>query len=352
MRISPHWDQQARKCASLVIAGRPRYEKIQQRCGVPWYIVGLLHLLECSCAWNKHLHNGDPLTRRTVRVPKGRPVGGKPPFTWEDSALDALDYDGLTKVTDWELPDGGPNIARIAYCFERYNGFGYRPRGIPSPYLWSGTQHYKSGKFTSDGVFSTSAVSKQLGTMPVLWYILTTPKTVVPKPEKTGLLESIMRKFFPIVMAGAVLVAGASGAFAADASVAVQIPIGDLAAQLAGTLAGAVTQVLLWFVLIISAKLPGPIASFIKAQLTEQLLSRAVDYGVNAVEGATKGKVLDVNTGNAVLNEALAYAVTQGAPWLIKWLGGPSGLVHRLVARIPLDETVSSDALGVNRVGG
>ena len=29
---------------------------------------------------------------------------GKPPFTWEQSAIDALQFDGLTTVTTWTLP--------------------------------------------------------------------------------------------------------------------------------------------------------------------------------------------------------------------------------------------------------
>jgi len=45
-------------------------------------------------AWNVyssfklHLHNGDPLTARTVNVPKGRPKTGQPPFAWGISAKD------------------------------------------------------------------------------------------------------------------------------------------------------------------------------------------------------------------------------------------------------------------------
>jgi hypothetical protein len=46
---------------------------------------------------------------------------------------------------------------------ERYNGFGYRPKGIHSPYLWSFSNHYTKGKFTADGHFDGDAVSKQIG---------------------------------------------------------------------------------------------------------------------------------------------------------------------------------------------
>ncbi len=46
---------------------------------------------------------------------------------------------------------------------EQYNGLGYANRGIPSPYIWSGTDQYKSGKYVRDGVFDPNAVDTQLG---------------------------------------------------------------------------------------------------------------------------------------------------------------------------------------------
>ncbi len=46
---------------------------------------------------------------------------------------------------------------------EKYNGLGYAARGIPSPYVWSGTDQYRSGKYVRDGVFDPSVVDRQLG---------------------------------------------------------------------------------------------------------------------------------------------------------------------------------------------
>ena len=61
---------------------------------IPWWFVAVIHDLEASRNFNAHLHNGDPLTHRTVHVPKNRPPGN-PPFTFEESARDALTLDGL-----------------------------------------------------------------------------------------------------------------------------------------------------------------------------------------------------------------------------------------------------------------
>lgn len=124
--------------------------------GIPWVFIGALHGLECCFRLDQHLHNGDPLTARTTHVPKGRPVTGKPPFTWRESAVDALRLKKLDRETDW-------SIARMLYLFESYNGFGYRRFAVHSPYLWSMSNHFSTGKFVADGRFDPNATSKQCG---------------------------------------------------------------------------------------------------------------------------------------------------------------------------------------------
>ena len=88
------------------------------------------------------------------------PPSGNPPFTWEESAADAMAFHELTQVTDW-------SIERLAYEFERYNGFGYRQYHphVKSPYLWSFSNHYTQGKYVADGRWSETAVSQQCGAM-------------------------------------------------------------------------------------------------------------------------------------------------------------------------------------------
>ncbi len=51
---------------------------------------------------------------------------------------------------------------------EQYNGLGYAAKGLPSPYVWSGTDQYRSGKYVSDGVWSSAAISQQIGGMVLL----------------------------------------------------------------------------------------------------------------------------------------------------------------------------------------
>jgi lysozyme family protein len=135
---------------------KPVYKQLGDSLGIPWVFIGVVHGMECGFNFSTHLHNGDPLTARTVRVPKGRPTSGEPPFTWIASARDALELKGLAQAADWSLP-------MLLYRLEAYNGFGYRPRRVPTPYLWSFSNLYTTGKFVADGVFNADAVSRQCG---------------------------------------------------------------------------------------------------------------------------------------------------------------------------------------------
>src|SRR6266487_686983 len=113
-------------------AKQRRYERIAKALGMPWYVVAVIHDMEAGMDFSRHLHNGDPLTARTTHAPAGRPRTGRPPFTWEQSAIDALAGQGFGKWKDW-------SIAGILYKLEGYNGWGYRNnhRQVHSPYLWS-----------------------------------------------------------------------------------------------------------------------------------------------------------------------------------------------------------------------
>lgn len=135
---------------------RPTYESVGSDLAIPWYFIGLLHGMECEFDFGAHLHNGNPLTARTVDEPRGRPPTGSPPFTWQASARDALTFHHFDHQADWSLP-------RILYRLEAYNGFGYRFRRLPSPYLWSFSNLYKAGKFIADNVFDPTEVSQQCG---------------------------------------------------------------------------------------------------------------------------------------------------------------------------------------------
>lgn len=165
--VRPQHKAEVERKARQILNNRPRYDVVSRATGVPWYVIGLIHAMECSQfpSFTQHLHNGDRLTARTHLVPRGRPLKGEPPFTWEDSAIDALTMPGkeFDKIQEWSLE-------RIAYSLETYNGWGYRlyhPE-IHTPYLWSYTTAYAGGKYIADGVWSSTAVSEQPGAMAIL----------------------------------------------------------------------------------------------------------------------------------------------------------------------------------------
>ena len=121
--------------ARQMTANKARYESVLAAVkkqfpasSIPWQFIACVHYMEAGLSFNRHLHNGDKLTARTVQVPKGRPISGQPPFTFEFSATDALVYQGLHKETNWGIPN-------MLYKLEAYNGFGYRQyHNINSPY--------------------------------------------------------------------------------------------------------------------------------------------------------------------------------------------------------------------------
>jgi lysozyme family protein len=150
----------ADKFAKKIIANEPRYRKIQDATGVPWYFVGLLHMRESSCDFRGVLHNGEHIIG-TKKVTSLVPAGRGPFRSWEEAAIDALKLKGLHKIKDWP-------VERIAYEAERYNGLGYTKRGVNSPYLWAGSNHQQPGKYVADHQWSPTAMDTQMGVMTVL----------------------------------------------------------------------------------------------------------------------------------------------------------------------------------------
>lgn len=130
------------------------YEAVSAKTGVPFQVIAVAHERECSQSWAGSLAQGDPWNKKSVHVPAGRG-----PFkSWEDAAVDALmncaPYAG--HWTDWSV--GG-----TLTLLEKYNGTGYAARGRPSPYIWSGTDQYVSGKYVRDGVYDPNTIDVQLG---------------------------------------------------------------------------------------------------------------------------------------------------------------------------------------------
>ena len=158
-----------------LLAAKPRYQAVEAKTGVPWFVIAGLHQRESDADFTTYLGNGEPLNRVTHLVPKGR----GPFATWEAGAIDALALDGLNQVKEW-------TPARACYETEKFNGFGYRRRGIWSPYLWSFSNHYSRGKYVADGQFSADAVDQQCGAIPVMKRLMQLDgQKLEPMPQPT-----------------------------------------------------------------------------------------------------------------------------------------------------------------------
>lgn len=157
LEIRPQFRESADWHLAMMRRSRSQYQRVEAATGVPWHFIAATHALEASFNFRAHLHNGDfPLSARTRQVPSGRPSVWLPPSDWDSSAKDALGLLGYIGQTDWSLE-------RTLYRLEAYNGLGYRRRGVPTPYLWSFSNHYDRGKFIADGRFSATARSQQCG---------------------------------------------------------------------------------------------------------------------------------------------------------------------------------------------
>lgn len=141
------------------------YASVSRATGVPWWLVGCFDMREESFDHTSNLCNGDPLDRPTVHVPRG--VG---PFsTWSAGAIFAMHYDRLVAndLIGWLIEA------------ERYNGEGYHKHTNPaapsspepSPYIWSFTNVYTSGKYSSDGHWDPNLVDRQAGVAAIAKYL-------------------------------------------------------------------------------------------------------------------------------------------------------------------------------------
>ena len=172
MKIRPERQAAAVTAAKKIEAGRARYEAVELLTGVPWEFIGVLHIRESDGDFSTFLGNGQPLDKMTTAVPAG--MG--PFHTWEEGAVSALKLKGLDQIKDWDL-------ARLLYECERFNGFGYVSHRINSPYVWSWSTLYTTGKYDVDSHFAASLTDKQPGCAVMLAALQQIGAVTLPQPQ-------------------------------------------------------------------------------------------------------------------------------------------------------------------------
>lgn len=173
-RLSPTQQADMTRFQQNYQANRGRYEEVARRTNMPPEMIAALHWRESNGNFNTYLHQGDRLGRPAVNQPRNIPVF----HNWEDGAAHALGQKratqealGITRTTT--------DPAKLAAYAETYNGLGYHGRGVPSPYVYAGTDQYQRGKYTSDGRYNARHVDQQLGVIPMLRAITPQPRTTM-----------------------------------------------------------------------------------------------------------------------------------------------------------------------------
>lgn len=143
-----------------------RYEEVSRKTGVPAQLIAALHWRESGGNFNTYLHQGDPLGKPAVHIPRNIPVFHK----WEDAAVHALNMKQNTK-NKYGLSSSSRDLPAMLAFSEVYNGLGYHNKSRVSPYVYSGTNAYDNGKYVADGVFNSNYKDKQLGVLAMLMSI-------------------------------------------------------------------------------------------------------------------------------------------------------------------------------------
>lgn len=162
------------QAAARLVAAKARYQSISPQTSVPWPAIALIHERECSQDWSRNIAQGDPWNAVSTHVPIGR----GPFASWEEAAIDALTQCGTPAImshwTQWDTVGG------LLTRLEMYNGLGYAnlSPSAPSPYVWSRTSPYVSGKYVADHDYDPTVVDSQEGCAPLLAAMMALDPTI------------------------------------------------------------------------------------------------------------------------------------------------------------------------------
>jgi len=140
---------------------KAEYQNVENLTGVPWWFTGAIHFREASQNMDKQILNGQNLNQVTTIVPKG--LGPFKSFT-EAAVIAYEKKDMMNKNFTF------PQLMEKA---ERFNGTGYRSKGMYSPYVWSCTNHsLERGRYVADGLFDPQSEDKRPGVAAIAKYMI------------------------------------------------------------------------------------------------------------------------------------------------------------------------------------
>jgi lysozyme family protein len=175
------WDEMQRtrmiaekEVAQKIFANKERYLGIEAATGVPWYWTGITHYRESDLDFDTQLAQGDPLHK----VSTHDPAGMGPFATFEEGAIAGLKHDAIGPPLDHDV-----RLERLLYWWERWNGWGYANKGVPSAYVWAGSTIQRPGKWVRDHVWDPNYIDTQLGCAPIFKSLMELDPTIKPARE-------------------------------------------------------------------------------------------------------------------------------------------------------------------------
>ncbi|RYZ44681.1 MAG: hypothetical protein EOO72_05650, partial [Myxococcaceae bacterium] len=163
LSTDPRYAADLKAIANLSPEKRRLIDEVARKADLPPALVAGIWYREASLKDGVYLHNGQELGKTTTIVPKGV-------FFRKDQFVDAA-VDALRKHSKDQKALGlnynSTDMGAIASYAEAYNGFGYRNKGVTTPYAFAGTDQYKGGMYVKDGDFKANVYDKRLGVMAV-----------------------------------------------------------------------------------------------------------------------------------------------------------------------------------------
>lgn len=134
-------------------------DEIARKADLPPALVAGIWYREASLKDGVYMHNGEKLGQPTQHVPKGV-------FFREDQFVEAA-VDALKRqrglADQLNLHYGSKDLGAMATYAEAYNGYGYRNRGLTTPYSFAGTDQYTGGRYVADGKFDPNSFDRRPG---------------------------------------------------------------------------------------------------------------------------------------------------------------------------------------------
>ena len=141
---------------------------------MPKALIAAIHYRENTNDYIKgkfkiYLHNGQQLGKKTTITPIGKNFKRN---QFVKAAIDAI-HDKNKFRKKYKLTKKSKDMAAMLAFAEKFNGTGYTDyhKGN-NPYLYSGTNIYKKGKYDYDGHYNSNLVDRQVGVFALINKIL------------------------------------------------------------------------------------------------------------------------------------------------------------------------------------